>query len=67
VKSVLCAGAVRGAVSLLRGSSNEPLFVVETLEAGGRYKVFAAAVNSSGNEGPHSEVVVAEVRASAAA
>jgi hypothetical protein len=33
------------------GSSNEPLFVVETLEAGGRYNVF----------------VVAEVRASAAA
>lgn len=49
------------------GSSNEPLFVVETLEAGGRYNVFVAAVNSSGNEGPRSEVVVAEVRASTAA
>jgi hypothetical protein len=49
------------------GSPNEPLFVAETLKAGGRYKVFAAAVNSSGNAGPHSEVVVAEVRASAAA
>ena len=49
------------------GSSNEPLFVVESLEAGGRYNVFVSAVNSSGNEGPRSEVVVAEVRARAAA
>ena len=49
------------------GSSNEPLFVVETLEAGGRYNVLVSAVNSSGNEGLRSEVIVAEVRARAAA
>ena len=49
------------------GSSNEPLFVVESLEAGGRYNVFVSAINSSGNEGPSSAVVVAEVRVQAAA
>ncbi len=49
------------------GSSSEPLFVIESLEAGGRYNVLLSAVNSSGNEGPRSEVTVAEVRAQAAA
>ena len=49
------------------GTSGEPLFVIESLEAGGRYNVFVSAVNSSGNEGPRSTVVVAEVLARAAA
>jgi hypothetical protein len=49
------------------GTSSEPLFVIETLEGGARYNVFVSAVNSSGNEGPRSEVVVAEVLAKAVA
>lgn len=49
------------------GTSVEPLFVIETLEAAGRYNVFVSVVNSSGNEGPRSTVIVAEVLARATA
>jgi hypothetical protein len=49
------------------GTSSEPLFVIETLEGGARYNIFMSAVNSSGNEGPRSEVVVVEVLAKAVA
>ena len=49
------------------GTTVEPLFVIETLEAAGRYNVFVSVVNSSGNEGPRSTVIVAEVLARAAA
>ena len=50
----------------LAGSSTEPLFVFEGLEAGARYNLFMAAVNASGNEGLKSKVLVAEVLARAA-
>jgi hypothetical protein len=49
------------------GSSIEPLFVVENLEPAARFNVFGSAVNLAGNEGPRSEVVVADVLARAAA
>jgi len=48
------------------GGSSEPLFVVEHLDAGGRYNLFVSAVNRAGNEGPKSKVVVADVVAKAA-
>jgi hypothetical protein len=48
------------------GSSSEPLFVIERLEAGARYHVFVSAVNLAGNEGPRSKAVSAEVIAKAA-
>ncbi len=49
------------------GSSVEPLFVIENLEPGTRYNVFASAVNLAGNEGTRSSVAVAEVQAPAKA
>ncbi len=48
-------------------TSVEPLFVIESFEAAGRYNVFVSAVNSSGNEGLRSTAIVAEVLARAAA
>ena len=48
------------------GTSSEPLFLVEHLEAGGRYNVFVSAVNRAGTEGPKSKAVVADVIAKAA-
>ena len=49
------------------GTSVEPLFVIEQLEAGTRYNVFASAVNLAGNEGARSAVAVAQVQAPAKA
>ena len=48
------------------GTSTEPLFVAEGLDAGARYNVSVSAVNEAGNEGPKSSVVVAQVQARAA-
>jgi hypothetical protein len=48
------------------GSSNEPLFVLENLEAEARFNVVVSAVNLAGKEGPRSEPAVAEVVAKAA-
>lgn len=46
---------------VLVGSSVTPMFVLENLEAGAQFNLFVAAVNSSGNEGTKSQVVVAQV------
>jgi hypothetical protein len=42
------------------------LFLIEHLDAGGRYNVFVSAVNRAGNEGPRSKASVVEVQAKAA-
>ena len=48
------------------GSSDEPLFVVQGVDGGARYNVFASAVNAASNEGPRSKPVVSDVLPKAA-